>query len=270
MVNRQNIIHHLISIFLWNANGLLHHKKELSAFLILNSIDILLINEAHLTPNSSFKFSSYLTYQCDHPDGLVHTSSAILIKPNIKHTTLLLYQNNCIQATNIALTLNHIPIIISSAYFHPGKKISTDELSRYFTSLGNHFLMGSDFNSKHLRWGFSSPNTKDQMLNKFLLNDNLKIISPSNPTYWPSHANRQHGSLEFFITSLPGHIKYTISNLSDLSFDHIPLLLTLNKLSTSTTVHPTLTPGKTNWKKFSENIDSQISLNILLNIPLDL
>jgi hypothetical protein len=226
MINRQNIIHHPISILLWNANGLLHQKNELSAFLLLNSIDLLLISETHLTPNSSFKLPGYIMNHCDHPDGSAHADSAILIKPNIKHTILPSFQNNCIQATIIALTLNHIPTIISLAYFHFGIKISTVELSRYFTSLGNNFLIGGDFNSKYPWWGFTSPNTRGRLLNNFLLNHNLKIISPSNSTYWLSHANRQPNVLEFFITSLPGlvytsrAVKFPINIIRALSFQY--------------------------------------------------
>jgi len=246
MPNRLSNAPHPISILLWNANGLLHQKNEISAFLLTNSIDILLISEAHLTPNSSFKLPNYLTYHCDHPDGAAHAGSAILIKSNIKHTILPPYQNNCIQATNIALTLNHIPTTISSAYFRPGIKISSDDFSRYFSSLGNHYLVGGDFNSKHPRWGFSSPNTRGRTLNNFILNQNLKIISPSNPTYWPSHTNRQPDVLEFFITTLPSHIKHNISNSSDLSSDHTPILLSLNDISTTMKNYPTITPGKTN------------------------
>lgn len=167
MVYRQNITHRPISIFLWNAKGLIHQENELSAFLLLNSINILLISQAHFTPNFPFKLFGYLTYHCDHSDGSAHAGLAILLKSNIKHTKISSYQNKCIQAINIALTLNHIPTTISSVYFLPGTKISTDDLSHNFSSLGYHFLISGDFNSTHSWWGFSSPNTRGRVINNF-------------------------------------------------------------------------------------------------------
>lgn len=270
MTNRQSNIHHPIAILLWNANGLIHQKNELSAFLKSKSIDILLISESHLTPNSSFKIPGYSTHLCNHPDGTAHAGSAIIIKSFIKHTILPPYQNNTIQATNISLTLNHIPTTISSAYFRPGQVINSNDFTLFFRSLGNHFLVGGDFNSKHPSWGFSSPNTRGRALNNFIQNNNLKIISPPNPTYWPSHNNRRPDVLEFFVTNLPSHINHTIINTSDLSSDHTPVILTLNNTHTSTTNYPTITPGKTNWQKFSNTLSNHISLNTPLKTPLDL
>lgn len=191
MGNRLNNIPHSISILQRNANGLACQKNELHAFLSINSIDILLICEARLTPNSSFNISSYTKYQSNHPDGSAHAGSAILLKSNIKRTILPPYQNNVIQSTNILLTLNHIPTTISSTSIRPGAKLNPKDFDHFFNSLGNHFLAGRDFNAKHPRWGFSQPNSRGRTLKKFILDHNRKIIFAPPPTYWPSHANRQ-------------------------------------------------------------------------------
>ncbi|KAL4120963.1 hypothetical protein QTP88_013557 [Uroleucon formosanum] len=59
-------------------------------------------------------------------------------------------------------------------------------------------------------------------------------------------------------------------DMLDLSSDHTPILLTLNDTSTATKNYPTITPGKTNWKKFSQTIENAITLNISLKNPSDL
>lgn len=178
MLNRPNNTPHSISILQWNANGLPRHKNELYVFLSTNSIDILLISESHLPSNSFFNIFGYSTYQCNHPDNSAQAGSTILLKSNIKHTILPSYLNNVIQSTNIMITLNHIPTTISSTYIRPGAKINHNDLVHFFNSLGNHFLVGGDFNYKHPKWGFSQPNTRGRTLNKFILGRNLKIISP--------------------------------------------------------------------------------------------
>jgi hypothetical protein len=138
------------------------------------------------------------------------------------------------------------------------------DFDHFFNSLGNHFLVGRDFNAKHPWWGFSQPNTRGRILNKFILDQNLKIISPPHPIYWPSHANRHPDVMDFFITTLPRLIKYTITNSSDISSYHTSIILTLNDTPTAKTIYPTITLGKTNWEKFNQTIEKAITLNIPL------
>jgi hypothetical protein len=116
-------IKHSLSILLWDTNVLYQQKNELKAFLQITDIDIILINEAHLTLNSLFKFPGYLIYHCDHPSGTAHAGSAIIIKSNLKHYLLPPFQNDSILATNIQIILNHIPTNILSAYFPPQAKL---------------------------------------------------------------------------------------------------------------------------------------------------
>lgn len=267
MTNRQNNILHPITILLWNSNGLINQKQELQAFLTLNPIDILLISEAHLTINSHCNFHGYIIHQCNHPDGTAHAGSAILIKSNIKHSPLPSYQNESFQATNIRIILNNIPTTISSVYCPPRSKITTTDFSHYFSAIGNNYIVGGDFNSKHPSWGSRTTNTRGRALNNLITTKALKTIAPTNPTYWPSHSNRQPDILEFFITTLPNHISYSIKNSSDLSSDHTPIILTLNDTSIKTKTNSTLTAGNINWPKFQNIIENQITLNIPLKTP---
>jgi hypothetical protein len=71
-----------LRIVLWNANGLLKHKKELEIFLQHYFIDIMLISETHFTDRSYFNIAKYLTYSTNHPDNMAHGGTAILIQNN--------------------------------------------------------------------------------------------------------------------------------------------------------------------------------------------
>lgn len=103
MTYNSNNIQHPITLLLWNANGLIHQKNELKALLHTLNLDLILISEAHLTPNTSFKIPGYQTYHCDHLDKTAHAGSAILIKSDIKHFILPSFQSISIQVTNIAI-----------------------------------------------------------------------------------------------------------------------------------------------------------------------
>jgi hypothetical protein len=226
MSNRRNNNNYPISILLWNSNGLTLHKNELKNFILYNSIDILLITESHLTTNSSFKIPGYETYHCDHPDGTDHAGSAIFIK-SIKHSIMPFYQTPSLQATNITLVLNNIPLNISSVYCPPNQKINTNIFTQFFNSLGNNFLAGGDFNYKHPLWGSRLINTRGHILHNSISNKKLKVLSPPNPTYWPLQNNRRLGILDFFVSTLPNHIRHNITNSLDLSSDHSLVILTM-------------------------------------------
>lgn len=60
-----------------------------------------------------------IVYWTDHPDGTAHAGSAIISSSQIKHNFLPNLQLITIQATNISITLNHIPTAISAVYCPP-------------------------------------------------------------------------------------------------------------------------------------------------------
>jgi hypothetical protein len=140
----------------------------------------------------------------------------------------------------------------------------------YLLYTRNIYLIGGNFKSKHTSWGFRITNSRGRILHNVIQNENLKFLSPPNPKYWPTHQNRQTDILDFFIINLLNHINRNISNLSDLSSDHTPVLLSLNDHVILKTTYTTLTSGKINWKIFSETVESQISLNISLKNHSDI
>lgn len=76
---------------------------------------------------------------------------------------------------------------IVAAYFPPANPINVNILSDLFSSLNKNFIIGGDFNSKHLQWGNNIADTRGRNLLKLITNSNLNTISPLHPTYWPSH-----------------------------------------------------------------------------------
>ena len=68
---------------LWNTNGSLEHRLELSTFLHSNKIDIMLISKTHATCKPYFKIRGYDIYDKKHPDGTAHGGTAIIIKKDV-------------------------------------------------------------------------------------------------------------------------------------------------------------------------------------------
>jgi len=115
MLNKQSNVNSL-RIFHWNANGLKRHEPELLNLFTEKHIDIALISEIHCTPNTKNFFPRYNINQTDHPNGYVHGGLAIIILNKIQCQPLVYYKTNTIQATNISITLNHIPTNIFVVY----------------------------------------------------------------------------------------------------------------------------------------------------------
>lgn len=76
------------------------------------------------TIKSKNVFPGYNVYRTNHPDGKAHASSEIIISSQIQHCSLSTVQLSTIQATNISIMLNHIPITISVLYCPPQPAIS--------------------------------------------------------------------------------------------------------------------------------------------------
>ena len=263
MTNR-NINLNSLNIFLWNANGLKSHEPELLHLFIEKNIDIALISETHCTPNSKNFFPGYKVFRADHPDGTAHGGSAIIISSKIKCQPLPNLQTNTIQAAKILIVLNHIPTTISSVYCPPRPAISLQQTEQFLSSLGRTFLIGGDFNAKHPQWGCLAQNTRGRMFQNIMLNKNCSVLSPPGPTYWPTHQNRHPDTLDFFISSIPRHIKYTVTNLDDPTCDHSPVFMQINGQTTPNPPHPSLAKGPVNWDHFSKILVNLTNLNISL------
>lgn len=150
------------------------------------------------------------------------------------------------QSTTIEVTINHTPIKMSSAYFPPSLPITLQQLELFLQSLGRYFLVGGDFNSKHSQWGCISKKQKGKMLHSIITKNSINFISPKGPTYWPLHENRHPDILDFFLSKLPTHINYSISNLCKLSFDHTHVPLAVNNAPKPNIPNTSLSQGSFN------------------------
>ena len=139
-----------LRIAVWNANGLSKHTQELTQFLHTSNIDILLISETHFTHRSYIKIPNYIVHNTLHPDNTAHGGTAVIIRRNIKHHAREEHRQEHIQATTIAIQDDVGELNITAAYSPPKHAIKEADYSRFFNTLGNRFLVGGDYNAKHV------------------------------------------------------------------------------------------------------------------------
>ena len=202
-------------------------------------------------------------YRTDHPDGTAHAGSCILVSNSIQHNVLVPYQKPSIQATNISIQINNAPVTISSVYSPPGISIRQEDYVHFFNSLGNSFIAGGDYNAKHPMWGCFSNNHRGKILHSVISNYHYSSVSPTGPTYWPTHSNRNPDILDFFVTNTSNSLSKNIENICDIASDHSPVILTVGG-TPSLSTRPSLTHGPIVWESFKTYLDDNIDLKISL------
>lgn len=255
------------SLALWNANGLLNHRLELEQFLHTNKIDILLVSETHFTNRSYLTYKDYNIYHTRHPDGNAHGGTAVIIRKNIKHHEMEKYGTEHLQATTISVADMNGPITVSSVYCPPKHKISKDLFETYLNTLGTRFIVGGDFNAKHLHFGSRLNTPRGNQLYAAVKARHLTVMSTGEPTYWPSDIDKIPDLLDFFLVKGISQDQMYIKSYFDLSSDHTPILLNVHAALVERRYPPRLHNKFTNWDKFRDIVGETLAANLPLKSP---
>lgn len=169
---------------MWNANGLLQRKVELSHYLHSEGIGIALISKTHLTSRLRAEIYNYKLYTCNHPSVAFHGGSSVYIRNSIVHYKEAKYKSPHIQAACDSTKLHcRTKIIIATIYSPPKHNISEAEYIDIFTYLGDKWICGGDYNFKHLLWGSRLNTAKGKTLYSVINTLCIQCFSNGTPTY---------------------------------------------------------------------------------------
>lgn len=84
---------------------------------------------------------------------------------------------DAIQAAKITLICKHEKLVIAAIYCRPRFSLKESDFEDLFNSLGNKFIAGGDYNSKHTFWGARLCNPKGREMLKTLNKNQMKVIS---------------------------------------------------------------------------------------------
>lgn len=259
-----------LKIAIWNANGLAQHSLEVKQFLSINNIDIMMISESRFTNKTYMKIPKYTIYATNHPDNTAHAGTALIVKDTLKHYELPKYHQEHLQATTIAVQDQSKEIAFSAIYCPPKHKITKQQFTDFFQTLGPCFIAGGDYNGKHQTWGSRVTVTRGRELLKSIQDNNLHYLSTGQPTYWPTDRRKLPDLLDFcVIKGISERYIKAESNL-DLSSDHSPVIVTYSSKVLTRSLPPTLHSKRTNWEYFREIIQEKVQLNIPLKTDIDL
>ncbi|GBO98989.1 Probable RNA-directed DNA polymerase from transposon X-element [Eumeta japonica] len=232
-------------------------------FLNMNKIDIALISETRFTSKSFLSVKGYTTYNTNHPSGNAHGGTAVLIKCNIKHHSLEPFATDKIQATLIKVSGKSSDITIAAVYCPPKHQILREDYRHFFSQLGHRYIIGGDWNAKHLFWGSRLVTTRGRQLYQAVKELNLECLSTGEPTYWPTDPRKTLIYLTFHNKNIIINNTSVESDL-DLTSDHSAVILNVNDKIILNEAPPRLYNKKTNWEEYRDIITEETQLTVSL------
>ena len=257
-------------IALWNANGVTQQKFELELFLKQQQIDVMLISETHFTDKNYLKIHGYNFYHTSHPNGKAHGGTGIIIKSSIKHYELPSFQKDYLQAPNIAIEGCHGTITTSAVYCPPRHSIAKGDFVYFLDALGNRFIAGGVYRTKHIQWGSRFIRVRGKNLLNSIITNNLNYLATYEPTYWPTDTNKIPDLLDFFITKSISPRYVQINSSAELSSEHSPVIATVSSTIIENPPNGFIHNQLTNWQLFREVFNRSTSALISLKTNEDI
>ena len=188
-----------LRIATWNANGILDKRIELEIFLNIQNIDVCLISETHLTRESFLRIKGYQVYHTYHPDNKARGGSAVIVKQSLAHHQEQHVQKPEIQLTLVCIKTMNQNLCLGAAYCPPRYNLKELDYINFLKLAGERFIIGGDYNAKHVDWRSRLANTKGKELSKAINALGCTYHSSGKPTYWPTDVNKIPELLDFFI-----------------------------------------------------------------------
>jgi len=122
------------------------------------------------------------------------------------------------------------------------------------SELGPNFIVAGDWNAHHRLWGSRNSTIRGRALADIVLASHMQVLSTGGPTHYP-YSQRMPSVIDFAIYKGIRSDLLSISEIVQLSSDHIPLIIhyrvSASKLSRKTFVLPLIA----NISQFQEAIN---------------
>lgn len=259
-----------LKIVTWNANGILAKLTTFEVLLNSQDVDICLLSETHLTNKNSLNLENYKVYNAFCPGNSARGGSSLIIKNTIEHFEIGKIETIDIQMSIVQLSSLKQKLNIGVVYCSPSCSIKKEVFKSLLFELGDRFILGGDFNAKHLDWGSRVTLTRGKELRQALRELGCNFHSSGNPTYWPTDTNKIPDLVDFFVSKRVSPNFISIEDSHDFNSDHSAVILTLSEKIVTKSTKPVLTNFSTDWLSFKLELDSKIDLSSSLNTIEDL
>ena len=235
-------------IISWNCRGISNKKEDLQILIKEQMPVCICIQETKLKENLNFEIKKY---NFEHKPQTIDEGEiakggvGILVRKDTPH--LLLNLNTELQAIAIQIHLNQ-KITICSVYIPPNKDFSIQDLENLVGQLPTPFILTGDFNSHNKLWFDKNTDTKGEIIENFILQNNVCLLDGNQFTFCRG-VSQTHIDL-----TMVSHELYTElmcdTHKDQCNSDHVPILIkTKNKFSIEG--KPRWNLNKADWTKYA-------------------
>ncbi|GBP87584.1 RNA-directed DNA polymerase from mobile element jockey [Eumeta japonica] len=253
-----------ITLLSFNARGLTNNMVELDQCTKEYGIDIVLVQETLLKPNSpkSCTLAGYVQLRTDRTDAPLG-GTAVYYKRSLQCCPIDLPTLSNIEATGCRLAMTgHRTLVIVSIYLSPSKKLLRSDIEALL-ALGDAVILFGDFNCKHTNWGCAVSNPGGNKLAKLSRKLKFDIVAPLTPTHYPDDLVSRPSTIDIAITKEIALNVDCIEPIYRLVSDHRPVLLRLGPPAGG---WPKPMIKITDWKRVSTALE-EVDTPALNNIP---
>lgn len=214
-----------LKILYWNADGIERDKLLLGVVLESKQIDIALICETRIKPNTSLKFRNYDIYHTPGPNP-PYGGTAIIIKSSIQHQHIQSPQFKNLQVTCVNIVTSTETLCIGAVYHSPSYPIVENDLD-ILNNISSSFIFAGDLNCKHTDWNSRITTKRGRQLAKHGEENNYEILAPTDHTYFPHNPANKSDVLDIVLKRSNSHI-LNIETFTEFNSDHEPVTVDLD------------------------------------------
>ena len=251
-LTHEQIASHPLILAQWNAEGLKNKKPELQEFLRKEKVDIICIQETHLSEPHRFFVRGYELFRHDrknqHKGGLV-----TLVRNTIPAAEINRSEDNVgTEYLAIKIVLEKIEVTIYNIYCSPDKSLNMDTLP---TENHSTFVL-RDMNSHSPSWGYEDLNARGEHIEDWMTDKSMLLLNkPSDQaTFW-SRTWKKSSTSDLAFATEELEKKTTRKVMDQLGgSDHRPVLLMVHEEGCvrSFCKDPSWNNKKANWNKFEK------------------
>ena len=255
-------------IIQWNCRGLKSNYNEILLLLSLLNPSIFCLQETFLKTNDNIDIKGFKSYNYIHSEGQRPSGgSSIFVKSCLPQREIKIKTQ--LQAVAVSVTLDK-ETTICSVYIPPAFSLTTEHLQSLISQLPAPYILVGDFNGHNTFWGCKDNNSRGDIIENFIANNNLCLMNDKSYTYL--HPATGHlSSLDLSLCHPSLLLDFDWSVYADqCGSDHFPVII--ESVNNSTNDHNTKWKlSKANWELYYSLCEEGLKIDKFDNSldPLD-
>jgi len=244
-----------LNIIQWNCEGIYHKKDALKDTLTREEIDIVCLQETHLTPSMRFNFRGYQNFRKDREHarkGGVLT----LVTNKIPAQEIKVQDTGESEIVGVQLKLPDRTLVVYNCYAPPDKAL----MLQVAEIPEEDCVVLGDFNSHSPSWGYRDLDAKGEELEDWQTFNKLHLLNkPDDPPTFYSRAwkTTSHPDLTFATNNIMrGATRQVLPQLATSDHKPIKISVQVEQPGITTSTLPRWNYKKADWAKFSALTDT--------------